>query len=82
MFKNIPKTDLIAPTIPQEEINSEKYLIQDLNNLPKGTYYLLFIKGTNTYEKDLKYAENWINKNAEIIINKNLKSASLYKIKI
>ena len=45
---------VIWGTYPRDENLSEKYLIADLENLPSGTYYLLFIKGTWTYEKDLK----------------------------
>ena len=82
LFKDIPKTSLIAPTIPQQETSSEKYLINDLNHLTKGTYYLLFIKGTNTYEKDIQYTNEWIKLHAVQLTHITLKSACLYKIKI
>lgn len=73
---------VIWGTYPRDENLSEKYLISDLENLPAGTYYLLFIKGTWTYEKDIKTFDFWAVNNAVILNKISLKSASLYKIKI
>lgn len=83
LFKNLPRENVIFGTYPIDENNSEKYLIEDLLNLSKGEYFLLFVKGTNTYNKDIEIVENWI-KNKNIVVKKDfiLKSTRLIKLKI
>ena len=79
LFKNIPKKDLILPTSMTDN-NSDFFLKKDLSLLPEGKYYLLFVKGTGTFEKDMNSAEIWLKNNTKIIYDKKLKSARLMKI--
>ena len=59
----------IAGTYPDNEKFSEKYLLTDLENLKRGTYYLLFVKGTWTYDKDINTFLNRYLKYPSILIN-------------
>ncbi len=74
--------DIILPTYPKDENISEKYLISDLNGLRNGIYYLFFVKGTWTYDKDITFLNKWLSNNVEIIDRYDLKSAALIKVKI
>lgn len=75
---NLPEA--IAGTYPDNEKFSEKYLLTDLENLKRGTYYLLFVKGTWTYDKDINTFKEWVDKNSVLLDEYNLKSAYLAKI--
>ena len=81
LIKNLPK-DIFFAKYPNDEKYSELFLQQDLENLPKGVYYLFFVKGTGTYEKDIKYIESYLKLKAEIVSEDTLKSAKLIKVKI
>lgn len=76
----LPK--VILPTYPKAEKDSYKYLLSDLNGLNSGIYYLLFVKGTWTFDQDIEAAKKWFAQNAEIMNEYSLKSAKLFKIKI
>lgn len=80
--KLYPLPAAIGGTYPKDEKVSEKYLLSDLSRLPEGVYYLLFVKGTWTFDKDIEAAKKWFNLNAEIADEYALKSAYLFKIKI
>lgn len=77
---NLPEA--IAGTYPDNEKFSEKYLLTDLENLKRGTYYLLFVKGTWTYDKDINTFKEWVDKNSVLLDEYNLKSAYLAKISV
>ncbi len=72
---------VIRGPYPADEKFSEKYLISDLKRLPAGTYYLLFVKGTWTYEKDIEALKIWL-EDKEKMDEYALKSALLVKVKI
>ncbi len=80
--KIYPLPAAIGAVYPADEKLSDKYMISDFNRLPAGTYYILFVKGSWTFDKDLECAKKWFNQNAEILDEYGLKSASLFKIKI
>ena len=80
--KLYPLSAAIGGTYPKDEKVSEKYLLSDLSRLPEGVYYLLFVKGTWTFDKDIEAAKKWFNLNAEVADEYALKSAYLFKIKI
>ena len=67
---------------PADEKLSDKYMISDFNRLAAGTYYILFVKGTWTFDNDIENKKNWFSQNAEVLDEYSLKSASLFKIKI
>ena len=79
LLQTLPK-DVYLAQYPNDEKYSEILLQQDLENLPKGIYYLLFIKGTGTYDKDINYIEPYLKSNYEVLSNDTLKSAKLIKI--
>ena len=79
---DLPYDSVIAGTYPKDERLSGEYLINDLEHLPQGIYYLLFVKGTWTYEQDIETALKWLNKNSSIEGDISLKSARLLKAKI
>ena len=74
--------DVILPTYPKDESDSDKYLLSDLNSLDKGVYYLLFVKGTWTYDKDILVLNKWLEQNVETLERQDLKSATLVKVNI
>lgn len=76
----LPKA--IIGTYPKDENLSKDYLLSDLEHLNKGSYYLMFVKGTWTYDKDLSAFKDWVTKNAVLLEEYNLKSAFLAKILI
>lgn len=78
MIQNLPKA--YFATYPEDENLSEEFLVNDLNNLPKGVYNILFVKGSNTYERDLVNIESWIKEHYKILDTYKLKSAALFKI--
>lgn len=80
--KIYPLPAAISAAYPTDEKLSEKFLISDFNGLPAGIYYILFVKGSWTFEKDIEAAKKWFNQNAEVLDEYSLKSASLFKIKI
>ena len=77
----LPK-DFYFEIYPEDENFSELSLQKDLENLSKGTYYLLFIKGTGTYEKDVNYIEPWLKSHYKILSIDTLKSTKLIKFKV
>ncbi len=79
---DLPYDSVIAGTYPKEEKFSEEYLINDLKHLPGGVYYILFVKGTWTYEKDVDAALNWLRQKTFIEEDTVLKSARLLKVNI
>ena len=81
LIKTLPNNVYIAK-YPNNEKYSKLFLQNDLEILPKGVYYLLFVKGTDTYEKDINYIEPWLKSNYEIISINTQKSAKLIKVKI
>ena len=80
MIQNLPKA--YFGTYPYDENLSEEILINDLKLLPKGIYYILLVKGTGAYEKDLTYLESWLKENSEVLDTLKLKSAALVKVVI
>ena len=79
---DLPYDSVIAGTYPKDEKLSREYLVNDLEQIPQGIYYLLFVKGTWTYERDIEAALTWLNKNSSIEEDIQLKSARLLKVKI
>ena len=79
---NLPYDSVIAGTYPKDEKLSREYLVNDLEQIPQRIYYLLFVKGTWTYERDIEAALTWLNKNSSIEEDIQLKSARLLKVKI
>ncbi len=78
----LPISPTILGTYPLDEKLSDKYLIKDFEQFSGGReYYLLFIKGTSTYKRDINSALEWLSKNALIEKDLQLKSTRLFKIK-
>ncbi len=64
-LKNLPIDNIILPSTFDEN-NSDKVLEKDLYSLSDGVYQLFFVKGTHTYDKDMRALDKFLSTHTPI----------------
>lgn len=81
MLFELPKDNIYIGAAPQnDEINTD-LIKNDMKNLDKNTIWFLFVRGSDSYEKDVDKYKKWLLKNGKIQKDVVLKGARLIKAK-